>query len=40
MDKIKDIINGILEGLAEILTPQPEPVPIPVRTRPHHRPRR
>lgn len=40
MNKIKDVINGILEGLAEILTPPPAPVPIPVRTRPQQRPRR
>lgn len=40
MNKIKDFIESIVEGLADLLSPPPAPVPIPVRTRPHHRPRR
>ncbi len=40
MNKIKEFIEGILDGLSEVLSPQPEPIPIPIRTRPHQRPRR
>jgi len=40
MSKIKDIIESILGGLADLLAPPPAPVPVRVRPRPQQRPRR
>lgn len=31
MEKLKDLIDKAMEGLAEILLPQPEPVPIRIK---------
>ncbi|MEK9672733.1 MAG: hypothetical protein VW268_09555 [Rhodospirillaceae bacterium] len=40
MKSIKDFIDRILDGLAEILAPKPETVLIPVRSQGARRPRR
>lgn len=40
MAKIKDIIDRILDGIADVLSPEPDPVPVPARANSAKRPRR
>ncbi|MDD9940011.1 MAG: hypothetical protein OXU20_03015 [Myxococcales bacterium] len=32
-DRIRDLIDGVMEALDQVISPPPQPVPIPVRTR-------
>lgn len=32
MGKIKDIIDRLVDGMTEILSPEPKLIPIPIRT--------